>query len=75
MPCERAGVHVAVPTHSGSNSFSLFLMDEMQELAIQATNQKGTYLYAEIWIIIDDIELMAWICLHTRAELDKDSLR
>ena len=41
---ERAGVHVAVPTHSVSATLSFFFMDEKQELVIQATNHKGTSL-------------------------------
>ena len=40
VPCERAGVHVTVPTHSVSATFSFFFMAEMQEIIIQATSQK-----------------------------------
>ena len=50
---ERAGVHVDVPTHSVSATFSFFFMDEMQKLAIQATNKKGTSFYSKNWKIVD----------------------
>ena len=72
-PCERAGVHVAVHTHAASVAFSF--MDEMQEFAIQATNQKGTSLYSKNLTIVDNNELMAWVGLLVIVGLDKDSLR
>ena len=58
---ERAGVHVAVPTHSLSATFTFLLMDETLEHDMQATYKKGTSLYGENWKIVDNIDMMAWI--------------
>ena len=50
-------------------------MDEIQEPVMQTTNLIGTTLYGENCKAVDNIELMAWICLPIRARLDKDGLR
>ena len=62
-----------MPTHSVSATFCFFLMDEMQQLVIQATNKKGTSLYGDIWKIVDTIKLMAWKGLLIRGGLNKYS--
>ena len=61
VPREIAGVHVAVPTHSVSATFSFFITDEMQEHAMQATNHELISQYGQNWKIVDNIELMSWI--------------
>ena len=60
-------------THSTFATFSFFITDEMVELIVEATNQRGTSLYGEDWKAVDNIEMMAWIGLHLRAGVDNDN--
>ena len=72
-PSEK--VHPMLPIHSIKSTFEYFVTDEMFVKIVDATNQRGKKEYGDKWVDTDVVELRAWVGLHLRAGVDKDSFR
>ena len=68
-------VHPMLPIHSIKSAFEYFVTDEMFGKIVDATNQRGKKEYGDKWVDTDVVELRAWVGLHLRAGVDKDSFR